>query len=252
MTIVAALAYRRGAIERDTMRPLTLRNPLDALEFGLDPVVRDFIADLDSKDAVTRGHVIRTAEAALVVGEELGLDADDLRNLGLGAILHDVGKLRIDTRLLTKPGRLTAEEYETIKQHAEHGEAMVQTSTVLAEIAPIVRHHHERVDGTGYPDGLAGEAIPLLARVVSVCDAYDAMAHTRHYRIGMDDQKVRAVLREHAGAQWDAEVVEIMLRVLHAGRVATEATLLADVGGEGCTCVADLPAAFERAPESVS
>ncbi len=243
VSVVAAIAYRRGTIERDVFRPLTLRAPLDALEYGLDPIVRAFVADLGRKDPITREHVKRTAETAIVVGEDMGLAAAQLRTLGLGALLHDVGKLQIDDEILNKPGRLTAEEFDHVKQHTSIGERLVASSPVLHDIAGIVRHHHERIDGDGYPDGLSGAEIPLLARIVSVCDAYDAMMHTRQYRQAMDPDLVIGILREHAGSQWDTGAVDGLIRVIAAGRVAEEPTVLADVGGQiGCSCTFDLPA----------
>lgn len=242
VTIVAVVTYRRGTIERLVFRPLTLRDPLDALELGLDPVVRAFVADLTRKDPITAEHVKRTAEAAIAVGEACGLTAGQLRELGLGAVLHDVGKLHIDDAVLNKAGRLTPDEYEHVKTHTIAGEQLVARSPVLSPIAPIVRHHHERVDGHGYPDRLAGDAIPLLARIVSVCDAYDAMVHTRQYRVGMAQEDVRRILVEHAGTQWDASVVGTFLRVLDAGRITDEPTVLAELGNQiGCSCILDLP-----------
>lgn len=241
-TIVATVAYRRGELERVVFRPLTLRDPLDALEFGLDPVVRAFVADLGRKDPITCEHVKRTAETAIAVGEEFGLPAADLRTLGLGAVLHDVGKLGIDDDVLLKSGRLTADEYEHVKTHTLIGERLVLDSIVLASIAPIVLHHHERGDGDGYPDGLAGDEIPLLARIVSVCDAYDAMVHTRQYRNGIDADTVTAILREHAGSQWDRRVVATFLTVKAQGRIPVAPTVLADLGNQiGCSCTTDLP-----------
>jgi putative nucleotidyltransferase with HDIG domain len=241
--VVGAVTYRRSMVERQVFRPLTLRDPLDALEYGLDPIVRAFVADLGRKDAITREHVKRTAETAIAVGEELGVPGHALRTLGLGALLHDVGKLHVDDAVLNKPGRLTAEEFEHVKRHTVIGEDIVRSSPVLRDIAGIVRHHHERVDGAGYPDGLAGGAIPLLARIVSVCDAYDAMMHTRQYREAMDPDLVRGILREHAGSQWDADAVGALLRVLDDGRVADEPTVLAELGTQvGCSCNHDLPA----------
>ncbi len=241
-TIVGAIAYRRGEIERHVLKPLTLRHPLDALEYGLDPIVGAFIADLGRKDPLTREHVKRTAETAIAVGEELDLSAVELRALGLGALLHDVGKLYVDDAILSKPGRLTPEEFEHIKRHAVIGAALVASSPVLQDIAPIVRHHHERIDGKGYPDGLAGEEIPLLARVASVCDAFDAMQHTRQYREAMPADIVTQILTEHAGSQWDATVVAALMDVIETERIPAEPTVLANVGAQiGCECALDMP-----------
>lgn len=159
-------------------------------------------------------------------------------------MLHDVGKLGVDDGVLNKAGRLSPDEYEHVKTHTLIGEQLVAQSPLLAPIAPIVRHHHERVDGNGYPDRLAGEEIPLLARIVSVCDAYDAMVHTRQYRTGMATTTARHILLEHAGSQWDERVVTGFLDVLDAGHVPAEPTVLADVGNQiGCSCTADLPIA---------
>lgn len=243
VTIVAAMSYRRHGVEVDVFRPLTLRDPLDALEYGLDPVVRAFVADLGRKDPITREHVKRVAEAAIRLAEELRLDPDELRIAGLGALLHDVGKLEIPDAILAKPGRLTKDEFAIVQTHARIGAEMVAGSPVLDGVAPVIRHHHERVDGAGYPDGLAGQEIPLLARVVSVCDAWDAMVHTRQYREGMDDDIARSILREHAGSQWDGDVVAAFLAVLESGEIATEPTTLAELGteGVGCSCLVALP-----------
>lgn len=239
MTIIAAVAYRRSRVERDVFRPLTLRDPLDALEFGLDPVVREFVADLERKDPITADHVRRTAEAATVIGVSMGLHPEQVRIVGLGALLHDVGKLRIDVEVLQKPGRLTDTEFEHIRQHTVLGEALVLGSPALADIAPIVRHHHERIDGNGYPDGLLGDDIPMLARIVSVCDAYDAMTHSRQYREGMDADLARGILVEHAGSQWDQHVVDALLTALDRDLVPAAPTVLAPVGAlDDCSCLA--------------
>jgi HD-GYP domain-containing protein (c-di-GMP phosphodiesterase class II) len=244
MTIVGAVAHRRGEVERSIFRPLTVRDPLEALELGLDPVVRRFVADLESKDPITADHVRRTSEVAISLGERLGLGPEELRLVGLGALLHDVGKLELDDEVLHKPGRLTDDEFEHVKTHTVLGEELVRGSSVLAGVAPIIRHHHERVDGRGYPDGLAGTDVPLLARIVSVCDAFDAMAHTRQYRAGMELDRVRSVLREHAGAQWDASIVRSFLDLLDEGAMAMAPTVLADVGRVVCashpTALADI------------
>jgi HD-GYP domain-containing protein (c-di-GMP phosphodiesterase class II) len=166
---------------------------------------------LERKDEVTRDHVARTAELAMNVGVDLGLGPDDLHTLGLGALLHDIGKLSIDNSILKKPGGLSDEEFAMMKRHTVLGETLVSSVPTLRLIAPIVRAHHERIDGRGYPDRLAGDQIPLLARIVSVCDSYDAMSNTRQYRTGMEQEKVFSILREHAGSQWDERVVSALI-----------------------------------------
>lgn len=241
-TIVAARAYRRNALERTVLRPLTDQDPLRALELGLDPVVKAFLADLADKDEITHDHVIRTAEIAMCVGERLQLPAHDLRHLGLGALLHDLGKLEVPDEILNKPGRLTDEEFDVIKRHTIEGERLVSGSRVLVPLAPLVRHHHERLDGRGYPDGLAGHAIPQLARIISVCDAYDAMVHSRQYRDGMGSDKAVAILREHSGAQWDPEVVDTLVSLVAEGQIPAALRVLATARHQiGCSCTLELP-----------
>lgn len=208
-------ARRRTDVEQ-VLAPILSRDPLVALEFGLAPVVHRFVADLDAKDPITRDHVIRTAEAALRVGQEIGVPLARLRHLGLAALLHDVGKLEVPDAILHKPGRLDADEFAVMQRHTVAGDQMVAEVALLAPAARFIRGHHERIDGRGYPDGLAGEAIPLEARIISVCDAFDAMANTRQYREGMGAERAVAVLREHAGSQWDPRVVEAAIDTLVA------------------------------------
>src|SRR5271155_274511 len=165
--------------------PVLTREPLAALELGLTPVVHDFIAALERKDDVTRLHVVRVSELAMRTGERAGLDAASLRVVALGGLLHDVGKLLAPDDILTKPSQLSEQERAVIERHPIDGEAMLAPYRHLAEVACVVRSHHERPDGRGYPDGLRGEEIPLTAAIVSVVDAWDAMVSDRPYRSGM-------------------------------------------------------------------
>lgn len=199
---------------QDILAPVLARNPLVAFELGLSPTVHRFVADLEQKDQMTRDHVVRTGELALRVGERFRLSGAELRELGLAAMLHDVGKLHTPDEILKKPASLTAAEYEVIKLHPVHGEEMLAAEPALAVAARIVRHHHERMDGRGYPDGLVGHQIPLASRIIAACDALDAMTHDRQYRSAMPIKLAFAILREHAGSQWDPAVVEQVIAVL--------------------------------------
>jgi HD-GYP domain-containing protein (c-di-GMP phosphodiesterase class II) len=210
--LVVSKSFSRSA--HDLLGPVLARDPLVAFELGLSPVVHQFVASLEDKDTLTRDHVVRTAEMALRVGERFRLSGRELRDLGLAALLHDVGKLNIPDEILTKPAALTAEEYEIVKRHTIDGQAMLKAESTLASVAPIVRSHHERVDGRGYPDGLMGKDIPLASRIIAVCDALDAMTHDRQYRAGMPVKMAFAVLHEHADTQWDAAVIEQVMAVL--------------------------------------
>lgn len=213
-TIGAIIVLRRTSDVRSVISPVLVADPLAALELGLDPTVHRFVADLEAKDPITRDHVVRTAELAIGIAEELGLDASTVRTVGLAALLHDVGKLEIPDEILQKPGSLTNDEYELMKRHVIYGESLVASSPALQEIGPAVRAHHERIDGRGYPDGRVGQSIPLAARIVSVCDAFDAMANTRQYRDGMGTKRALEVLVEHANQQWDEDVVRAALLVV--------------------------------------
>ncbi len=222
-----AVSKRMARNVHDVLAPVLARDPLVAFELGLSPVVHRFVASIDDKDEQTRDHVIRTAEMAIRVGERFHLSARQLRELGLAALLHDVGKLETPVEILDKPSRLTAEEYEIVKQHAVAGERMLMEEATLVSIAPIVRSHHERIDGRGYPDGLVGNEIPLASRIIAVCDALDAMTHEHRFRAAMETGMAFSVLREHEGSQWDAQVIDHVLAVLPAMTIAGH---LSDVG----------------------
>ena len=246
LTLIAMRTYHQDRTIRLLLGPLVAQTPLAAFELGLEPLVHRFVSSLERKDTVTREHVARTAELAIGVGGDIGLPADQLHILGLGALLHDIGKLNIDDRILKKTSNLTADEFTAMKVHTDYGDALVSGSSTLRSISPIVRGHHERIDGRGYPDQLSGDNIPLLARIVSVCDAYDAMANTRRYRKGMDHDKVVAILREHSGSQWDARIVEALIKRVTSDCLASFAlqnvgrdpsVLPLDVSDELCGCI---------------
>jgi HD-GYP domain-containing protein (c-di-GMP phosphodiesterase class II) len=222
-----AVSNRMSKSVHDVLGPVLSRDPLVAFELGLSPVVHRFVSSLEDKDPRTRDHVIRTAEMAVRVGERYRLSARQLRELGLAALLHDVGKLETPLEILDKPSRLTADEYEIVKLHAVAGERMLLAEPTLASVAPIVRAHHERIDGRGYPDGLAGDQVPLASRIVAVCDALDAMTHEHRFRQAMQPRMAFSVLREHAGSQWDEQVIAHVMAVLPAMPNIGE---LADVG----------------------
>jgi diguanylate cyclase (GGDEF)-like protein/PAS domain S-box-containing protein len=164
------------------------------------------------KDPYIRGHQERTSEVAASVAEEMGLSSDRVRGTRLAGLLHDLGKAGISKRILNKPGKLTEEEFAEIKEHPPLGSMMIISEIeALQQVVPIVRHHHEHFDGRGYPDGLAGQDIPLEARILGVVDAFDAMTHERSYRKAMSREEALAELERGAGTQFDAAVVEAFL-----------------------------------------
>jgi len=163
---------------------------------------------LETKDAYTADHADMVADLALQTGRDLGLTDAELRPLRYCALLHDIGKIGVRSDLLTKPGRLTPEEFEEIKEHSAIGAALLQRIPLLTGVAPLVRAVHERYDGAGYPDGLRGEAIPLPARIVAVCDALHATTSDRPYREARPVDVALVELRRCAGTQFDPEIVE--------------------------------------------
>ncbi len=164
------------------MAPVINRDPLVALELGLSPEVHAFVASLQAKDAITRDHVVRVGELATRVAVRAGLPPGRVRAVGLAALVHDIGKLVIPSDILGRTSGLTDDEFALMKTQAEQGAALLAASPVLAPAAPLVRGHHERPDGTGYPDGLRGEQISIGVGIVSVCDAWDAMTNDRQHR----------------------------------------------------------------------
>jgi HD-GYP domain-containing protein (c-di-GMP phosphodiesterase class II) len=170
---------------------------------------------VEADDAYTGSHSRDVVDLVLAVADELGLDARDRRDAEFVALLHDVGKIRIPAEIINKPAKLTPEEREVIEQHTIEGERMlVQVGGVLGGVGRLVRSCHEHVDGGGYPDGLVGEEIPLVARIVCCCDAFSAMTTDRPYRAARSAEESLAELRRCAGTQFDADVVEALARTL--------------------------------------
>ncbi len=171
-------------------------------------IVRALTSAIDAKDPYTRGHSDRVARVAVRLATEMGCSRELVDTIYLSGLLHDVGKIGIDDHVLRKPGKLTPEEFEHIKTHAQVGYNILSDIKQLGQVLPVVLHHHEAWDGSGYPHGLAGTDIPFLARIVAVADAFDAMGSDRPYRAGMSDDKLDSIIRGGAGKQWDPQVVQ--------------------------------------------
>jgi putative nucleotidyltransferase with HDIG domain len=169
---------------------------------------------VEADDSYTGEHSRGVVALALDVGERIGLDATRRRNLEFAALLHDVGKVAIPKDIINKPGQLDPAEWQLMRTHVTEGERMLdQVGGFMSEVGKIVRSHHERWDGGGYPDGLAGEAIPIEARIVSCCDAWNAMTTTRSYREAMPDEVAARELQANAGTQFDPQVVDTVLEL---------------------------------------
>ncbi|MEV5612227.1 HD-GYP domain-containing protein [Streptomyces sp. NPDC052225] len=176
--------------------------------------IRALVQAVDIKDGYTRGHSERVGQASMMIARELGMDDERVEVLRFAGILHDVGKLGVPTRLLRKDGPLTPEEREVIQLHPEYGHEMVRGIGFLGEARAAILHHHERLDGSGYPYGLAGPQIPEYARVVAVADAFDAMTSTRTYSRARPVPVALAELERCAGSQFDPVMVDALVRVL--------------------------------------
>jgi HD-GYP domain-containing protein (c-di-GMP phosphodiesterase class II) len=170
------------------------------------------------KDGYTTDHALEVARLSWLVGMDLSFDEEGLEWLVHGALLHDLGKLGVADAILDKPGTLTEEEWEAVRRHPRIGAQMIEPLESLLGAIPVVRHHHERPDGTGYPDGLEGEEIPLAARIVAAVDAYDVMLRGRPFRPKSLPAEALRELRREAGRQFDARVVEVLGRVLGGAR----------------------------------
>jgi putative nucleotidyltransferase with HDIG domain len=184
---------------------------LDLLNWG---TLTALARTVDAKSPWTAGHSERVTEQALKIGEGMGLAPDTLEELRRGALLHDIGKIGIPAAILDKPGRLTDEEYDIIKQHPRIGARIIEPIAAYAPIIPIVLQHHEHFNGRGYPDGVAGEELSLGARILAVADVYDALVSDRPYRKGMELEKTLSIIQENSGTQFDPNVVEAFLKVV--------------------------------------
>ncbi|WDP89823.1 MAG: response regulator [Desulfobacter sp.] len=172
-----------------------------------------FVTALEVRDLYTRKHSTRVARYAHMIAEEMGCTEEELDVINFAGSLHDIGKIGIRDDILLKPGRLTEDEYEKIKEHPVIGADIISKLGLWDREMEIIRHHHERFDGNGYPDGLKGNQIPKLARIMSVADCYDAMASDRAYRKKMDKKDVLAIIAENSGTQFDPEAVDAFLRI---------------------------------------
>lgn len=174
--------------------------------------IRSIVSALEAKDPYTHGHSLRVSEYALLMGEAMKLSKAELLTLELGALLHDIGKIGTPEYILLKHGHLTKEEFEIMKKHPVQSAEILSHIELLKEVVPIVKYHQERMDGLGYPDGLKGEQIPLLCRIVYIADAFDAMTSDRPYRKALPVQQAYDELLRCSGDQFDPELVPLFIQ----------------------------------------
>ena len=189
------------------------------LERLSDEMVETLARAIDAKDRYTNGHSFRVSEYAVKLAGKLGWDEKEISDLEREGLLHDIGKIGIPDAVLNKPGRLTDEEFETIKSHTTIGKTILEGMEGMDAAAEAAAYHHERFDGRGYPEGLKGEKIPLHARVISIADAFDAMRSDRVYRKGLSTEVIREELIKGKGTQFDPELLPVFVEMLDEGKV---------------------------------
>lgn len=170
---------------------------------------------VEAKDTYTRGHSDRVSEYSYLIGKYLHLSEEDLKKLKLGGLFHDIGKIGVPDSILLKTAKLTDDEYSEIKNHPAIGAHILSNATMFKDIIPIVKHHHERFDGNGYPGKLAGEDIPYLARITAVADTFDAMTSKRAYRDPLPLDVVKSEFEKNKGTQFDPQIADVFLEILN-------------------------------------
>ncbi|MCU0491627.1 MAG: HD domain-containing protein [Chloroflexaceae bacterium] len=192
---------------------LKLKRLVDELE-QTESVIFMLALAVEAKDSYTEGHLRRLSHYSEQLALAYGLSREDARFVRYGGMLHDIGKIGVPDAILTKPAKLTPEEYEEIKKHPEYGARIVAPMRFAKEVGPIILSHHERWDGRGYPEGLSGENIPIGARIVAIVDAYDAMMTDRPYRQALSKDEALRRLRAGSGSEWDAELLAVFMRLV--------------------------------------
>lgn len=208
-----------GIFASEVSSALQKANLYDEINTLFLSTVKALATAIDAKDPYTYGHSRRVAELSVAIGNELGIERDRVRKLELASLLHDIGKIGTPENILRKPGMLQPEEYEKIKEHPAKGAEILSMIAEFSEIVTWIRHHHEWYDGTGYPDRVAGENIPVEARIIAIADSYDAMTSDRPYRKGMLPGTVVNILEQFSSSQFDPLALEAFLRCIRKGTV---------------------------------
>jgi len=222
--VIEAINKKNGEFNRNDLEIVSLISSSAAiglqnaflykeLEDLFKGTITSLASAVEAKDPYTSGHVNRVTDLSIELAKRRGMSEEDLKNVELAAILHDIGKIAIPDSILKKPDRLTDEEYEIIKTHVYHGARILTPIPGMKGVIPAVLHHHERWDGKGYPMGLRGSDIPLIARIITITDSFDAMNSDRPYRKRIPSDVIRKELVENAGKQFDPELIDIFLEI---------------------------------------
>jgi putative nucleotidyltransferase with HDIG domain len=184
--------------------------------------LKTLVATIEAKDNVTSGHSLRVTKISRIIAEEMGLNKEGLRILEISALLHDIGKVGVPESILGKPAPLNENEFIRMREHSARGAEIIKNIKNVEEVVTAVRHHHERFDGSGVPDGLKGESIPLLSRIIAVADAFDAMTYDRPYRKGVAIERAAKEIEKWSGTQFDPKVVAAFVRAYNNGMIGAE------------------------------
>jgi putative nucleotidyltransferase with HDIG domain len=216
----AAIALERSILLVESRKQASeIEAAYEELEFTYDHTLAALMSALDARDRETEGHSTRVSRVSRQLGIAMGLSEPHLKSLERGALLHDIGKIGISDAILHKPGPLTEEEWKVMRQHPEIGARIVEGIPFLQETLTVVRYHQERWDGTGYPLGMSGDEIPLLARIFSVADTFDALTSDRPYRQRVSTEEALQYIKEQSGAFFDPQIVDVFCRVVEDGLI---------------------------------
>ena len=211
---MAVLLYSFSIFDANDMVRSAKEKEIETQKLMLSQTAAALVEAIDAKDAYTNGHSQRVAEYSAMIAERAGKSKEECDEIYLIALLHDVGKIGIPNAIINKPGRLTDAEYEIIKQHPKMGVEILKKISIAPNLSIGAHYHHERFDGKGYPEGLKGEEIPEIARIIAVADTYDAMTSKRSYRDGLPKGKVRSELINGMGTQFDTRFANIMVELM--------------------------------------
>jgi putative nucleotidyltransferase with HDIG domain len=219
----SAIALERSMLLEESRRQATeIQAAYNMLEETYDQTLAALTSALDARDQETEGHSLRVSQLSASLGQALNLSPQQLKILERGSLMHDIGKIGISDAILHKPGSLTEEEWQFMKQHPDIGAKIVEGIPFLEDTIPLIRHHQERYDGSGYPAGLKGEEIPLLARLFSIVDAYDALTSNRPYRTRISPREAVAYIRGQSGILFDPEIVNMFEKLVLRSEGATQ------------------------------
>jgi len=218
------LEYRRHKTFSAMFDGLTIREARARIERDYNEATRALVAAVEAKDSYTRGHSARVSQYAVRIAEGMGLEDRDLERIRHAAVLHDIGKIAVSELLLNKTGALEPAEFDAVQRHPEAGQTMLETVPSLHQMVPGIRGHHERFDGSGYPDGLTGEHIHMDARIIAVADVYDALTSNRSYRGALSTEETLDIITRGSGSHFDPRCVDAFLQagIVPAGPLATD------------------------------